>query len=261
VDLELRGKVAIITGGSRGIGFHTARELALEGCRLGICARDPADLEHAAGVLRQSGTKVVAVQTDVTSPDDCVRFVERCAAELGGIDILINNAGGFHTKRLLETGDEDWRYTFEINVFQVIRMIRLVVPHMRCRGEGVIVNVGSSSGLHTKMQVTTDYSASKAAILAMTERLALDLLGDNIRVNCVSPGSTMWPGSGWDRIREKQPVTFAAYVADALPMGRLGKPKEVAQVIAFLASPRACWINGRNVQVDGLEQPTRARIG
>jgi 3-oxoacyl-[acyl-carrier protein] reductase len=259
MDLNLSEKVALITGASRGIGLHTARVFASEGCPLGICGRNSDALEVAADELRDQGVPVVAVQADVTDPADAARLVDRTSAELGRIDILVNNAGGFRTSSLLESTDEDWLWTFETNIFQVIRLIRLVVPHMRRSGGGAIVNIGSSAGWHPKVQVATHYSASKATIVHLTERLALDLVHENIRVNAVSPGSTIWPDSGWDRIRQARPEFFDAYLAEVYPMGRLGKPEEVAQVVAFLASPRASWINGRNIPVDGLEQTSLRR--
>lgn len=254
MDLELSGKVALITGGSRGLGLYTAQRLLEEGCQVGICGRNPDDLETAANELRRKGGRVVAVRADVTDPVDAVEFVARCIQELGGIDILVNNAGGFLGQSLMEATDEDWQDVFEWNVFQVIRMIRLVVPHMEKRGGGAIVNLGSSSGWHVKLRVTTHYSASKATIIYLTERLAADLLPYGVRVNTVSPGSTIWPGGGWDQERQRRPDWFEAYVQDAFPMGRLGRPEEVADVIAFLVSPRSQWVNGRHIPVDGLEQ-------
>jgi 3-oxoacyl-[acyl-carrier protein] reductase len=135
-------------------------------------------------------------------------------------------------------------------------MIRLAVPHLRQRGGGAIVNVASISGWHAQLAGTAQYGASKAAAIFMTERLALELVHDHIRVNIVSPGSIIWEDGSWDRFRQEHPQSFAAYVRDGFPMGRLGKPEEVADVIVFLASPRAHWINGRHIPVDGLEQPT-----
>lgn len=256
MNFELNGKVALVTGASRGIGLRTARLLASEGCHLGICARNGDDLARAADELRDTGIRVSAVETDVTDPAAAARFVDRCAAELDRIDILINNVGGSSGGRLLEATDDDWRLTFELNVFAVVRMARLVVPHMRQQGAGAIVNVASISGWHPQLSGTAQYGASKAALIFLTECLALELVHDGIRVNTVSPGSIIWDGGSWDRFREEHPDSFAAYVRDGFPMGRLGKPEEVANAIAFLASPVAHWINGRHIPVDGLEQPT-----
>lgn len=257
MDLELRGKVALITGGSRGIGLRTARLFAEEGCSVAICGRETGALAAAEAELRQRGVKVAAIQGDVTNAEEAAQIVERCVAELGGIDILINNAGGSTGGRsIFEATDEDWQRTFELNVFQIVRMIRLSVPHMRQRGGGAIVNIASISGWAAQLVGSAQYGASKAAQIFMTERLALELVHDNIRVNTVSPGSIIWEDGSWDRFRQRNPESFANYVKDGFPMGRLGKPEEVADVIVFLASPRSYWINGRHIPVDGLEQPT-----
>jgi 3-oxoacyl-[acyl-carrier protein] reductase len=195
---------------------------------------------------------------DVTIPADAAKFVERCAAELGRIDILINNVGGSAGGlNVMQTTDEDWLRTFDVNPFQIVRMTRLVVPHMRQQG-GAIVNLSSISGWHTQLAGTPQYGTAKAAVIFMTERLALELAHDNIRVNTVSPGSIVWEGGDWDDYRKAHAESYATYVREGFPMGRLGAPEEVADVIVFLASPRAHWINGRHIAVDGLEQPVPA---
>jgi 3-oxoacyl-[acyl-carrier protein] reductase len=140
VNLELKGKVALITGGSRGIGLRTARLFAEEGCNVAICGRELDTLTAAAAELRQTGVSVAAIQGDVTDATEAAQIVEQCVAELGGIDILINNVGGATGGTLFQATDEDWQRTFELNVFQIIRMIRLCAPHMRERGGGAIVN-------------------------------------------------------------------------------------------------------------------------
>lgn len=259
MDLQLRGKVALITGGSRGIGLRTARLFAGEGCDVAICGRAGDALTGAAEELRQKGVRVAAIQGDVTVASEAVQIVEQCVAELGGIDILINNVGGATGGALFEATDEDWVRTFELNVFQIIRMIRLTAPQMRRRGGGAIVNIASISGWEEQLVGTAQYGSSKAAQIFLTERLALELVHDQIRVNTVSPGSIIWEGGSWDNFRIKNPESFTNYVSDGFPMGRLGSPEEVADAIVFLASPRANWINGRHIPVDGLEQPAPVR--
>jgi 3-oxoacyl-[acyl-carrier protein] reductase len=259
MDLKLAGKVALITGGSRGIGLRTARLFAEEGCHLGICGRNKADVETAAAELRAKGVHVAAVLADVTVPAEAAAFVERCVLELGRIDILVNNVGGsVGGLTLMETTDADWQQTFGFNTFQIVRMTRLVVPHLRRQGGGAIVNLASISGWHPQLSGTPQYGAAKSAVIFMTERLALELVHDNIRVNTVSPGSITWEGGDWDSYRQANPDAYATYVREGFPMGRLGAPEEVAEVIVFLASPRARWINGRHIPVDGLEQPVPA---
>jgi 3-oxoacyl-[acyl-carrier protein] reductase len=259
MDLKLKDKVALVTGGSRGIGLRTARLFAQEGCHLGICGRRAADVEAAAAELRGLGVKVTALPADVAVAAEAASFVGRCAAELGRIDILINNVGGSSGGlSLMSTTDQDWQHTFEINPLQIARMARLVVPHMRRQGAGVIVNLASISGWQAQLAGMPQYGAAKAAVIFMTERLALELARDNIRVNTVSPGSITWDGGDWDDYRKANEAGYATYVREGFPMGRLGAPEEVADVIVFLASPRAHWINGRHIPVDGLEQPVPA---
>jgi 3-oxoacyl-[acyl-carrier protein] reductase len=255
MDLRLKDKVVLITGGSKGIGLHAALAFAEEGCKIGICARNKKDLLHAASKLQSGNQRVTAVQADVCNPEDSSRFIEQCAAELGGVDILVNNVGGNVGGNLMASSDKDWEKTFAIDLFQTVRMTRLAVPYLRKRGGGCIVNISSISGWEPQLAATGQYGSSKAALIFLTERLALELVRDKIRVNTVSPGSIICPGGGWDDFRVKKPKAFAAYVRDGFPMGRLGNPEEVADVILFLASPRANWINGRNISVDGLEQP------
>ena len=259
MDLKLAGKVALITGGSRGIGLRTARLFAEEGCHVGICGRTAADVEAAGAELRAKGVRVTALPADVTVAAEAAMFVERCAAELGRIDILVNNVGGSTGGlTVMETTDDDWQRTLGFNTFQAVRMIRLAVPHLRRQGGGAIVNLASISGWHPQLAGTPQYGASKAATIFLTERLALELVHDNIRVNTVSPGSITWDGGDWDSYRKANPEGYATYVREGFPMGRLGAPEEVGEVVVFLASPRAHWINGRHIPVDGLEQPVPA---
>jgi len=255
VDLRLAGKVALVTGASRGIGLSIARALAAEGCRLAICARGEDALRRAERELVDAGAEVLAVPADVLVPGEAAALVQSTVDRFGGIDILVNNVGFNRGGDLMHSTDEEWRDVFEANTFQIVRLIRLAVPHMRGRPGAAIVNIASISGWEPQLAGTGQYGASKAATIFLTERLALELVHDGIRVNTVSPGSIVFPGGGWDRVRREKPDQYEAYVRDGFPMGRLGRPEEVADVVTFLASPRAHWINGRHIPVDGLEQP------
>jgi 3-oxoacyl-[acyl-carrier protein] reductase len=255
VDLGLRGKVALVTGANRGIGLAIALGLAREGCDLALCARGADSLAAAAERVGVLGVRVLAIPADVLRPDDAQRFVAEAAARLGGIDILVNNAGKGLGRRLLDATDDEWRQTFDYNVFQAVRLVRLVVPHMRERGGGAVVMIASISGWIPQLAGTGQYGASKAAQIFVAEPLALELVRDRIRVNVVSPGSILFEGGGWDVRRRTEPERFAAYERNGFPAGRLGTPEEVADVVVFLASDRARWVNGANVRVDGLEQP------
>lgn len=259
MNLGLAGKVALVTGASRGIGLATASSFAAEGCHLVISARNAADLEASAEILRKTAASVTAVVADVTVPEEAQRLVEAAVAAQGGIDVLVNNVGGSGGgRRLLESSDEDWRRTLEVNLLQTVRMMRLSAPVMAGRESPAIVNVASISGWTPQLAGSGQYGAAKAALIFDTELWALDLWAQRIRVNTVSPGSILVPGNGWDRYRQAEPAGYDSYVTHGFPMGRLGTAEEVADVIVFLASPRAHWINGRNVPVDGLEQPFAA---
>ncbi len=259
MDLGLSGTVALITGASRGIGLATAASFAAEGCHVVISARTQSDLDASADSLRKTAASVTAVLADVTQPGDAQRLIDAAVAAHGGIDVLVNNVGGsIGGRRLQDSTDDDWRRTLEVNLLQTVRMMRLAVPVMAGRAHPAIINVASISGWTPQLASSGQYGAAKAALIFDAELWALDLREQRIRVNTVSPGSILVPGNGWDRYRQSEPDGYAEYVTHGFPMGRLGTAEEVADVIVFLASPRAHWINGRNVAVDGLEQPFAA---
>lgn len=183
-------------------------------------------------------------------------MVSAAVAAFGGIDILVNNVGGGGGgPRIADSTDDDWREVLEINLIQTVRMMRLALPHMKDRPGASVINVASISGWSPQLAMSGQYGAAKAALIFDTERWALEFVPHGIRVNTVSPGSILVPGNGWDRYRNASPANYEDYVRHGFPMGRLGSAEEVADVIVFTASPRAHWINGRNIPVDGLEQP------
>ncbi|MGC1409126.1 MAG: SDR family oxidoreductase [Acetobacteraceae bacterium] len=256
MNLRLTGKVVLITGSSRGIGLATARAFAAEGCRLMLSARSGDALRVAETALRADGATVMSEVADVTQPDDAARLVLAAVAAFGGIDILINNVGGGGGGRqIADSTDDEWRDVLERNLVQTVRMMRLALPHMRGRRGAAVVNVSSISGWTPQLVGSGQYGAAKAALIFDTERWALEFVAHGVRVNTVSPGSILVDGNGWDRYRIANQANYDDYVRHGFPMGRLGTAEEVADVIVFLASPRAHWINGRNVPVDGLEQP------
>ena len=256
MNLQLKGKVALVTGGTRGIGLATARIFAQEGCGLGICGREEEQLRAVEEELRGMGARVTGVVADVTKAEDAARFVDTCVAELGGIDVLVNNVGGSSGgPTIFDTTDEDWHRTFDTSFLHGVRLTQLVAPHMKSRGGGAIVNISSISGWSSPLMGTAQYGAAKAAVIFVSERLALEMVKFNVRVNTVSPGSIQHT-RGWESYRKANPAGYDLYVQDGFPMGRLGNPEEVADVIVFMSSPRSNWINGRNIPVDGLEQPT-----
>jgi 3-oxoacyl-[acyl-carrier protein] reductase len=249
MDLGLTGKVALVTGGSRGIGRAIAGRLAAEGCAVAICGRNTETLERAQAELRQSGAMVHGVVANVTAPGEVERFVEESAAALGGADLLVANVGGSAGGGLLDSTPQDWVQTFELNLFHAVRAIRAAVPHFERRGGGSVVTIASISGI--KPAPRAQYGAAKAGEIFLSSALALELGPKRIRVNTVSPGSIMFPGGGWAARRQRELEPFAAFEEREFPWGRLGTPEEIADVVAFILSDRASWVNGANIAVDG----------
>jgi 3-oxoacyl-[acyl-carrier protein] reductase len=256
MDLKLAGKIVLITGSSRGIGLATAKVFAGEGCCIMLSARSAEPLRDAEAALRAAGTEVAAHAADVADPVEAAGLIDAAVAAYGGIDVLANNVGGGGGgARIADSSDDDWRGALERNLVQTVRMMRLALPYMKGRPAAAVVNIASISGWTPQLAMSGQYGAAKAALIFDTERWALEFVPYGIRVNAVSPGSILVEGNGWDRYRLANPEYFEDYVQHGFPMGRLGTAEEVADVIAFLASPRAHWINGRNIPVDGLEQP------
>jgi 3-oxoacyl-[acyl-carrier protein] reductase len=249
VDLGLKGKVAVITGGSQGIGRAIALEFAAEGAHVAICARRQEGVDAILAEIRATGVRAFAGVADVTKREDVERFVDASASALGGIDILINNVGGASGKGLMESTDEEWFGTFDINLFHAIRTSRAAVPYMRKRGGGSIVTISSISGY--KALPSSQYGSAKAAEIYMSSAVALELAPSNIRVNTVCPGSILFPGGGWARFQERDAAGFQRFATEEFPAGRLGTVEEVARVVVFVASPAGGWINGGMIPVDG----------
>lgn len=251
MDLGLAGKVGLVTGGSRGIGRAIALRLAAEGAHVGICGRTSETLRVTVQELKDKGVHAHGLAADVTQPGEVERFVDEAAQALGGVDVVVANVGGSAGRGLLESTPEDWQTTFDLNLFHAVRTIRAAVPHMQQRGGGSAVSIASISGW--KPAPTAQYGASKAAEIFLASSLAWDLAAQRIRVNTVSPGSIMFEGGGWDRFRSQQAERFAAFQQREFPWGRLGTPEEVADVVVFVLSERASWINGANIAVDGAQ--------
>lgn len=247
MDLELAGKVALVTGASRGIGRAIAVALAAEGARVALCARGVAALEEARAAL--AGGPHAAIAADVTTAGGVELAVSETVRQLGGLDLLINNVGGSGARLFDDADEADFEDTLKKNLWPALRASRRAIPEMRARGGGAIVMIASIWG--REGGGAPAYNVAKAAEISLAKAMARDLAKDGIRVNSVAPGSIFFPGGGWERRSKADPEGMAAFVARDFPFKRFGNPEEVAAVVTFLCSPRASWVHGSCVVVDG----------
>jgi len=250
VELGLEGHSVVVTGASRGIGFAIAETFAQEGARLTICARSGDALEATRTRLASAGATVQAVAADVTVAADCERLVAEAVRAHGGLDVLVNNAGG---RGRDEDRDRRWHESFELNVVSAMRLAQLARPHLARsaaagRG-GAVVNISSIYGRESGGGA--EYNATKAAQIALSKAYALEWAREGIRVNSVAPGSIAFEGGSWARRMADDPEGMRAFIARDIPGGRFGRPEEVAAIVVFLASARASWVLGATVNVDG----------
>jgi 3-oxoacyl-[acyl-carrier protein] reductase len=258
MDLGLRGKRALITGGSKGIGFAIAEALTAEGVSVGLIARDATGLAAAAGKLTADGAAVATVAADVTDTQALADAVNQLAHVLGGLDLLVANAGGTVGRGNLTTAEADeFTATFALNAGHAAELIRAGLPHLRTAGGGAVVVVSSITGMRPAPR--TAYAAAKAAEIQLAATAAAELAQHGVRVNAVSPGSIMFPGGAWDTFRHDNPEDFETFLKTQFPFGRLGHVQEVADAVTFLLSDRASWISGANVVVDGAQRHPSAR--
>jgi 3-oxoacyl-[acyl-carrier protein] reductase len=247
MELDLDGKVAFVTGATRGIGRAIALRLADEGCHVGLCARDADAVATAAAELRALGVDAHGVAADVTDEASLTAAVDEVAAALHGLDIVVANAGGAAGGPALEdTSADDWQRTLALSVTHPAVLMRAALPHLRARGGGAAVLIASISGM--KPQPRAQYAAAKAAEIHLAHTLARELGPDGIRVNAVAPGTFS---------TEMQQAMVASGRAsldrylERIPMKRIGRPEELADAVFFLASPQASYISGVVLHVDG----------
>ena len=254
LELNLRNKVAIITGGSEGLGRAAAQKLADEGAKVAICARRKDVLENAAAAIKAAtGNEVLAVPTDVSRADECKKLVDTVVSRFGGVDILVNNAGQSMAKSFLDLDDGEWQADHDLKVMAAIRLCRLAIPIMKQRGGGRIINV-TNLGAKAPNAKGVPTSMSRAAGINLTKSLSKEFAADNILVNTICIG--LVKSAQWER-RNKD-GDMEAYYREAgkrVPVGRVGEASEFGDLVAFLVSDRAAFISGTAINFDGGASP------
>ncbi len=257
MDMQLKGKVAVISGGSIGIGLAVAEGLAAEGVQLALCARDGQRVgERAAEIGSKYGVLAFGASVDVTKPADIDLFIHQVEKVFGGADILINNAGTGTNETIIDAPDEKWQYFWDLHVMAAVRLARGIAPMMKKRGGGVILN-NASICAKQPLYYEPIYNTTKAALVMLSKCMAFEFIKDNIRVNCVNPGLILTPD--WiktaKQLTEGTDQTWEEYLdkiaKDAAPIGQFATPEELANFFVFLCSPRASYSVGSEYFVDG----------
>ena len=250
MELGLNDRVAVITGGSYGIGRGIGESLIGEGAKVVLCARDE---DKLAATVEALGPSAMGIPADMTEASDIENLIAKTIDTHGKIDILVNNAGGTHLSQLLDLPDDAWQENIDVNLFSVIRATRLVIPHMQKQKWGRVINMSSIFGKQPGGGMI-DYNATKAAVISLTKTLADELAKDNVLINAVCPGPVHTPL--WDNaaamINPDDPQgMMTEFAAANIPIGRFGRVDEVASLVTFLASERSSFITGAAYDIDG----------
>ncbi|NQX94435.1 MAG: SDR family oxidoreductase [Erythrobacter sp.] len=246
MDLGLSGKVALVTGASRGIGLAIAQGLAAEGVKLCIAARGAEDLQKAAAVLEADGADVLAMTCDAGDDASVEALIAAANERFGRIDIVVSNASPI----AVGPTREDWDKSLSVDLMGAVRLVEGTLPGMEERGEGSILLISSGSAIEAGPSMDYAYTAAKAAMVAYSKKLANIAAKKGVRVNVLLPGSIEFPGGGWEQIQRETPEIYEM-VRSRIPFGRLGRPEEVADAAVWMVSERASWINGTSLGVDG----------
>ena len=247
LDLDLKGKKAIVTGGTRGIGRAIAELLADGGCDLAVCARGRAGIDETRAALASKGVKAFGGTVDVADRQSLRGWVEEAAGLLGGLDIFVANVSAL--ERAWAMDEESWRLGLEIDVMGTVAGVEAAIPHLEKSGNGSIVVIGTIAAIETS-GAARPYAAVKAALAPYVKALSRNLAVKGVRANIVSPGNIYFAGGFWNGVEHSNPDLFKTILSRS-PMGRMGTAEEVANAVVFLASPRASFITGTNLIVDG----------
>ncbi|MDA1279294.1 MAG: SDR family NAD(P)-dependent oxidoreductase [Chloroflexi bacterium] len=251
MDLGIKGKVALVTGGSRGLGRQSALALAAEGVNVAVCARGKDRLLQTADELRSTGINVGAYVADLGDESGAANLVAKVEQELGPVEILVNNVGGsLGTSDLVNSSLEDFHLVMNANLWSAVALMKIVIPGMQKRRWGRVINISSIYG--REYGGTAPYMTAKAAMIAASKHTGMAVAKDGVTVNSVAPGSILFPGGSWDRFMQNNtPEHVDEFVARNLPMGKFGWPEPIGAAVAFLASQQADLITGACLNVDG----------
>lgn len=254
MDLKIKGKYALVTGGTHGIGRSIALALASEGCNVAVCSRNIERVKKAGAELKTKKVDYLSIRADVTMKADIKKVMKQIIDKWGTIHILINNVGGggrWGSEIVEDTDEKVWREVYEKNVFSAIRFTKLVIPYMRKQKWGRIVTITSIFGREAGGRPW--FSMAKTAQTSFMKSLAIKhyLSKDGITFNSVAPGAIMIPDTGWEKMLKENPKKLKEFIKNELPIGRLGTPEEIADVVAFICSGKASLLNGVSIPVDG----------